>query len=211
MHRRALLRDLSERDSDRADFLPFVLRYLVFFEQCRSTCVPSVLVLQRARRGAERDRTVDLRLAKPALSQLSYSPRLRYDPSSGLASADSIHVRASALGPGSPRSKVGQGRLELPTSRLSGVRSNHLSYWPLPDHRALARLCLEVSASTEWLSRHGRRDSGVPLGTLRCRRVPRALGAPRSLSLRTVSEARPLETEPYACLSEIPTGDNVCR
>ena len=26
--------------------------------------------------------------------------------------------------------KVGQGRLELPTSRLSGVRSNHLSYWP---------------------------------------------------------------------------------
>ena len=25
---------------------------------------------------------------------------------------------------------VGQGRLELPTSRLSGVRSNHLSYWP---------------------------------------------------------------------------------
>ena len=26
-------------------------------------------------RGAERDRTVDLRLAKPALSQLSYSPK----------------------------------------------------------------------------------------------------------------------------------------
>jgi hypothetical protein len=26
--------------------------------------------------------------------------------------------------------RVGQGRLELPTSRLSGVRSNHLSYWP---------------------------------------------------------------------------------
>ena len=28
---------------------------------------------------------------------------------------------------------VGPGRLELPTSRLSGVRSNHLSYGPL-DH-----------------------------------------------------------------------------
>ena len=27
---------------------------------------------------------------------------------------------------------VGPGRLELPTSRLSGVRSNHLSYGPLP-------------------------------------------------------------------------------
>ena len=25
---------------------------------------------------------------------------------------------------------MGQGRLELPTSRLSGVRSNQLSYWP---------------------------------------------------------------------------------
>ena len=52
--------------------------------------------------GADQDRTDDLRLAKPALSQLSYSPVIR----------------------------VGQGRLELPTSRLSGVRSNHLSYWP---------------------------------------------------------------------------------
>ncbi len=27
---------------------------------------------------------------------------------------------------------VGPGRLELPTSRLSGVRSNHLSYGPNP-------------------------------------------------------------------------------
>ena len=67
--------------------------------------------IYRARRpgencGAERDRTDDLRLAKPALSQLSYSPAL------------------------SRCSTVGQGRLELPTSRLSGVRSNHLSYWP---------------------------------------------------------------------------------
>jgi hypothetical protein len=26
---------------------------------------------------------------------------------------------------------VGQGRLELPTSRLSGVYSNQLSYWPV--------------------------------------------------------------------------------
>ena len=28
------------------------------------------------------------------------------------------------------RSGVGLGRVELPTSRLSGVRSNHLSYRP---------------------------------------------------------------------------------
>ena len=53
--------------------------------------------------GADRDRTDDLRLAKPALSQLSYSP-------------------VSMV--------VGLGRFELPTSRLSGVRSNHLSYRP---------------------------------------------------------------------------------
>ena len=62
--------------------------------------------------GADRDRTDDLRLAKPALSRLSYSPRRRtvvYDPRPAV---------------------VGQGRVELPTSRLSGVRSNHLSYWP---------------------------------------------------------------------------------
>ena len=29
---------------------------------------------------------------------------------------------------------MGQGRVELPTSRLSGVRSNHLSYWPVLRH-----------------------------------------------------------------------------
>jgi len=30
------------------------------------------------------------------------------------------------------RGMVGQGRLELPTSRLSSARSNQLSYWPAP-------------------------------------------------------------------------------
>ena len=54
--------------------------------------------------GADRDRTDDPRLAKPVLSQLSYSPR------------------SSSL--------VGLGRFELPTSRLSGGRSNQLSYRP---------------------------------------------------------------------------------
>ena len=49
--------------------------------------------------GADRDRTGDPLLAKQVLSQLSYSPK-RY------------HVM------------VGLGRLELPTSPLSGVRSN---------------------------------------------------------------------------------------
>ena len=31
---------------------------------------------------------------------------------------------------GASRHPMGQGGLEPPTSRLSGVRSNHLSYWP---------------------------------------------------------------------------------
>ena len=66
--------------------------------------------------GAERDRTDDLRLAKPALSQLSYSPKLL------MVEPPRCRVTSSLF--------VGQGRVELPTSRLSGVRSNHLSYWP---------------------------------------------------------------------------------
>ena len=61
--------------------------------------------------GAGRDRTDDLKLAKLPLSQLSYGPWDRL---------------SNRLAPG----LVGPGRLELPTSRLSGVRSNHLSYGP---------------------------------------------------------------------------------
>ena len=53
--------------------------------------------------GAKRDRTVDLLRARQALSQLSYGPNTKL---------------------------VGLGRFELPTSPLSGVRSNQLSYRP---------------------------------------------------------------------------------
>ena len=56
--------------------------------------------------GGERDRTDDLLLAKQALSQLSYTPKV-YNISKLYAIT-----------------MVGPGRLELPTSRLSGVRSN---------------------------------------------------------------------------------------
>ena len=57
--------------------------------------------------GGEGIRTLDLMLAKHVLSQLSYTP-------------------ARAKGP----TVVGLGGLEPPTSRLSGVRSNQLSYRP---------------------------------------------------------------------------------
>ena len=65
--------------------------------------------------GASRDRTDDLKLAKLALSQLSYGP-IR----------DKVHeVHGSHS-----LQLVGRGGVEPPTSRLSGVRSNHLSYRP---------------------------------------------------------------------------------
>jgi hypothetical protein len=63
--------------------------------------------------GARRDRTDDLMLAKHALYQLSYGPEV------SVVWFDRCF-----------RKMVGPGRLELPTLRLSGVRSNHLSYGP---------------------------------------------------------------------------------
>jgi hypothetical protein len=76
--------------------------------------------------GARRDRTDDLMLAKHALYQLSYGPksgsRLGWELSS-------ISVCPPEVSHG--QGVVGPGRLELPTSRLSGVCSNQLSYRPL--------------------------------------------------------------------------------
>ena len=105
--------------------------------------------------GARRDRTDDLMLAKHALSQLSYGPSLGpvaqacvHAGASGAGEdvrplgcsahqrrrpvglAD-LTVRRSQPGDGTP-TMVGLGRLERPTSPLSGVRSNHLSYRPDP-------------------------------------------------------------------------------
>jgi hypothetical protein len=72
----------------------------------------SISVVRTSRDGgADRDRTDDLKLAKLALSQLSYGPSV---------------VRCLQW----RRQVVGPGRVERPTSRLSGVRSNHLSYEP---------------------------------------------------------------------------------
>ena len=67
--------------------------------------------------GADRDRTDDPLVANQVLSQLSYSPAF-YLP--------------AARSPGATATLVGLGRFELPTSRLSGVRSDQLSYRPSP-------------------------------------------------------------------------------
>ena len=80
--------------------------------------------------GARRSRTDDILLAKQALYQLSYGPiptgmvqspgELSYDTACGLEA-----------NPSNQHELVGPGRLELPTLRLSGVRSNQLSYGPI--------------------------------------------------------------------------------
>ena len=69
--------------------------------------------------GARRVRTDDLMLAKHALYQLSYGPFL------GSTQESCLSIRSAAT-----QELVGPGRFELPTLRLSGVRSNQLSYGP---------------------------------------------------------------------------------
>ena len=72
--------------------------------------IPWRKYLWRPDGGADRDRTDDLGLAKPALSQLSYSPM--------------------EIGRSPSRFMVGLSGVEPLTSRLSGVRSSLLSYRP---------------------------------------------------------------------------------
>ena len=75
--------------------------------------------------GARRSRTDDILLAKQALYQLSYGPV----PAGTVRSPGELSY--DTVQGWSPAGLVGPGRLELPTLRLSGVRSNHLSYGPM--------------------------------------------------------------------------------
>ena len=84
--------------------------------------------------GAKRDRTVDLLRARQALSQLSYSP-----------------IQSRAV-PFPLREVVGLSGLEPPTSPLSGVRSNHLSYKPAEIFTAVFHQTICVSTSRESIS-----------------------------------------------------------
>ncbi len=77
--------------------------------------------------GADRDRTGGLLVANQALSQLSYSP-LNPVTSTQFSVTSEIHwVLGTVYW---QLILVGLGRIELPTSPLSGVRSSQLSYRP---------------------------------------------------------------------------------
>jgi hypothetical protein len=95
--------------------------------------------------GARRDRTDDLKLAKLALSQLSYGPN------PFLTVARHKGLLRSVVSPRSSTDTavVGLGRVELPTSRLSGVRSNHLSYRPESPLAATALFFLHIRVERE--------------------------------------------------------------
>ena len=89
-------------------------------------CAPRVKSRAAGRPGgARRSRTDDILLAKQALYQLSYGPI----PSGMVRSPGELSY--DTVQGWSPAGLVGPGRLELPTLRLSGVRSNHLSYGPM--------------------------------------------------------------------------------
>ena len=80
--------------------------------------------------GADRDRTGDPLLAKQVLSQLSYSPATEL-PSPGFELGSRAQAKGDQFRQTQPKvNLVGLGRVELPTSPLSGVRSNQLSYRP---------------------------------------------------------------------------------
>ena len=88
---------------------------------------------RRIERGDEGDRTLNPRLAKPVLSQLSYVPGMCRAAGVGTAKEGcplSMLAMRSIKFPRQPSEKVGARRFELRTSSLSGTRSNQLSYAP---------------------------------------------------------------------------------
>ena len=81
--------------------------------------------------GADRDRTGGLLVANQALSQLSYSPINTGFKVARFQSFKDNHAETLPLCHLETLILVGLGRVELPTSPLSGVRSSHLSYRPI--------------------------------------------------------------------------------
>jgi hypothetical protein len=84
---------------------------------------------------------------------------------------------------------VGLGRFELPTSRLSGVRSNQLSYRPVTDCsvRSSVRSCLPPYAAASIVIELGR------AGSLKTEQESQEDDASLLLRLRSGSEAIPID------------------
>ncbi len=102
---------------------------------------PSLCCADGRQSGAEGTRTLDPRLAKPMLSQLSYGPR--------------------------ETDQVGARRVELRTSSLSATRSNQLSYAPGPLGTGPRSIILDFPG---WLSnRHKSSLSRKPILSYRYR------------------------------------------
>ena len=123
--------------------------------------------------GARRDRTDDLKLAKLALSQLSYCP-IRLRPEEGLwrdePALSKVRWRDSQAGLPSRSSRserrlVGLGRFELPTSRLSSARSNQLSYRPANERN-------EYAKQRAFTRRKRNEDGGNPAFSIGSRVIP---------------------------------------
>ena len=94
----------------------YASRYAVFKVHVYTRCFLDVY------HGDREIRTLDPLLARQVLSQLSYAP-LEY-----LSIPGSLPVHPP---PSAAFLTVGLSGLEPPTSRLSGVRSNQLSYKPI--------------------------------------------------------------------------------
>ncbi len=107
--------------------------------------------------GARRDRTDDLMLAKHALYQLSYGPIIRSPNQESVK----VAVRASHVTARNPKQRlervVGPGRLELPTSRLSGVRSNQAELRAYSSPLGSRSRRQTLSAGGDWKEKRRRR------------------------------------------------------
>ncbi len=105
-----------------------------------------------------RDRTADLLRARQALSQLSYSPnKFCQQPRSLPSKPNRFRSRRECATHSLLRERcrneelgdlVGLGRFELPTSPLSGVRSNQLSYRPAVHPKQESRLAASYRAQS---------------------------------------------------------------
>ena len=91
---------------------------------------------------------------------------------------------------------VGLGRLELPTSRLSGVRSNHLSYKPLSPYQVSKGYVGSIYSLTSL--KGGDPAAGSPTATLLRLRPSRLPYRGRQPPIARLAQRRQAEQTPMA-------------